>query len=172
MDPMIKSGDKAPGFHLPDLRGEICSLDQFNGWIRVLNFWSAGCTWCERVDHEMLAYLEAWQDAVKVIYIASNANEGRDLIMKVAEERRIPTLLLDPDQRVADLYDVQTTPHFFVLDGAGKLAYQGAWDDITFRKRVAAQVYVPQAVEALRQGRSSQITQTTPYGCSLVRYRF
>ncbi|MGE5124476.1 MAG: redoxin domain-containing protein [Acidobacteriaceae bacterium] len=170
MDTMIKIGETAPEFQLPDLRGGSCSLSDLSGWIRVLNFWSAECTWSERVDHELITYLEAWKKDVKAIWIASNANEGRDLVRQVSEERSIPSLLLDPDQSVADLYGAQTTPHFFVLDKAGRLAYQGAWDDITFRQRVATRVYIPQAVEALMHGQLPKIAQTPPYGCALVRF--
>jgi hypothetical protein len=106
---------------------------------------------------------------VNVIWIASNANEGRDLIEREAVERHIPSVLLDVDQRVADLYGALTTPHFFIVDFDGKLAYQGAWDDITFRHRTASQVYVPQVVEALKQGKTPKVSQTPPYGCTLVR---
>ncbi len=53
---------------------------------------------------------------------------------------------------------------------AGKLAYQGAWDDITFRQRVATQIYVPRVIEALKQNRIPEVTQTPPYGCALVRF--
>ena len=170
MDPLIKYAEYTPGFQLPDLKGNIHCLGGLSGWIRVLNFWSAECTWCERIDHELIACLEAWKADVKAIWIASNANEARELVQRVAMERQIPTLLLDSDHHVADLYAAQATPHFFVVDRAGKLAYQGAWDDITFRQRVATRVFVTQVVEALRQGRSPEVTQTPPYGCVLVRF--
>jgi hypothetical protein len=92
-----------------------------------------------------------------------------ELSRKVAEERKLPTVLVDVSQHVADLYGAQTTPHFFIIDAGGKLAYQGAWDDITFRQRVATKVYVPAAVEALMNGLLPVDTQTPAYGCVLVR---
>lgn len=170
MDTLMRNGDKAPDFSLPDLKDKHHSLNNFDGWIRVLYFWSAECTWCERVDQNVTRSLEAWKDTTKVLWIASNANETRDLIGRVASERNIPNVLLDNNQTVADLYGVQTTPHFFVIDRGGSLVYQGAWDDITFRKRVATQVYVPQVVESLIQGVNPAITRTPPYGCALVRF--
>ena len=169
MDTLIKSEEMAPEFELADLEGNLYSLSGSHGRIRVLNFWSAECTWSERVDHELMAYLKAWKDRVKVWWIASSANETRELIARVAEERKIPVVLLDGEQSVANLYGAQTTPHFFIVDANGRLAYQGAWDDITFRKRMPTQVYVPQVVEALLQGHSPEISQSPPYGCALVR---
>jgi peroxiredoxin len=170
MDPIIKIGEEAPKFQLSDLKGKFFSLNDLRSWTVILNFWSAECEWCERVDHELTAFLDPWKDKVKVVWIASNANESRGLIKKVAIERNIPTVLFDTNQQVANLYGAQTTPHFFVIDVRGKLRYQGAWDDITFRQRVAKQVYLPQVVEALRNNLEPAVTQTPPYGCTLVRF--
>ena len=171
MDPLIKIGTPAPNFQLYDLNGELHSLESMHGRIVVLDFWSAECDWCERIDRELVNYLLEWENQVKVWWIASNANEPPDLIARVAGERKLPTLLVDPDQAVADMYDAQMTPHFFVVDTVGKLAYQGAWDDITFRQRTATRLYVPQAIKAMTRGRVPEITQTPAYGCVLVRYR-
>ncbi len=169
MDPLIPSGLDAPDFQLLDYKGRSYSLREMHGKIVVLNFWSAECTWCERVDNELISRLETWKDQVRVLWIDANANESNELVERVAGERNLPTVLLDQDQRVADLYGAQTTPHFFVIDRVGKLAYQGAWDDITFRQRTATQVYVPQVVEALINNIPPQVSVTPPYGCVLVR---
>jgi peroxiredoxin len=170
MDTIINTGEKAPGFQLPDLKGNLYSLGGYPGWIRVVNFWSAECEWCERVDREWMAFHEASKAEVKAFWIASNASESPDLIERVAAERNLPIVLMDRDQQVANQYGAQVTPHFFVVDGDGILCYQGAWDDITFRQRVAMQVYVPQVIEALIDHRTPAIKQTQPYGCMLVRY--
>lgn len=150
MDTIIKIGEKVPQFQLHDLGREEHTLEGYAGWIVVLNFWSAECDWCKRVDEELITFLDVWKDKVKVLWIASNQNESRGLIEKTATERKLPTILIDTDYHVADLLGALTTPHFFILDGNGILRYQGAWDDITFRQRTATQVYVPAAIEALR----------------------
>jgi len=170
MDTVIENGGHAPRFKLPDLSGAHHSPDEFTDKIVLLYFWSAECDWCHRVDEELKSYMEAWKDRVVVLWIASNAHEPRELIEKVASERKIPGVLIDTTQQVADLYGALTTPHIFVLDQVGKLAYKGAWDDINFRQRVATQVYVPQVVEALMGGKPLPVTQTPPYGCMLVRF--
>ena len=91
-------------------------------------------------------------------------------LKELPASRNLPVVLVDEQQQVANLYGAQTTPHFFVVDGKGKLAYQGAWDDITFRQRTATQVYVPRVVEALMHNQPPEVSQTQPYGCVLVRY--
>jgi peroxiredoxin len=169
MDPIIAVGEQAPQFQLYEIKGKLHTLKDLQGWIVVLNFWSAECDWCKRVDNELTTFLDSWKDKVKVLWIASNANETRDLIEKVAAERNLPIVLLDAHQHVADLYGAQTTPHFFVVDVEGNLSYQGAWDDITFRHRVATQRYIPMVIEELSNNKIPEIIQTPPYGCALVR---
>lgn len=169
MDPVIKSGSQAPQFQLPDLKGNIHSLNDMRGWTVVINFWSAECPWSLRVDQELSPFLDAWEGKVGVWWVASNANESIRLIEAVAMERNLPRVLIDQTQQVADLYGAQVTPHFFIVDIKGNLAYQGAWDDITFRQRIATRVYVPEVVQALNNNQASPISQTLPYGCVLVR---
>jgi peroxiredoxin len=169
MDPIIAVGEEAPNFQLTDINGNIYSLVMLLGRIIVINFWSAECAWCERVDHELLGFLDTWKEQVSVLWIASNANESRVIVERIAAERNLPTVLLDEHQQVADLYHAEMTPHFYIVDARGKLAYRGSWDDISFRQRVATQVYVPAVVEALTQDLVPRISQTPPYGCVLVR---
>jgi thiol-disulfide isomerase/thioredoxin len=150
--------------------GNVFSLDEMRNWIVVLNFWSAECTWCERVDDELINFLDGWKDQVIVVWIASNANETSEFIEGVASVRNLPVVLVDEQQQIANLYGAETTPHFFIVDRKGKLAYQGAWDDITFRQRTATQVYVPRVVKALHDDQTPEVSQTQPYGCVLVRF--
>ncbi len=170
MDTIIKIGALAPHFQLHDLGGEEHTLERYAGWIVVMNFWSAECDWCKRVDEELITYVDIWKDRVKVFWIASNQNESLGLIEKTVAERKVPTVLIDLEHNVADLFGALTTPHFFILDGKGILRYQGAWDDITFRNRTATQVYVPAAIAALRHGEIPTVTSTPAYGCTLVRF--
>jgi peroxiredoxin len=170
VDPMISIGEEAPNFQLNDLAGNPLSLGELRGRIVVLNFWSAECQWCERVDREILACLENWHEEVIVLWIACNVNESHDLIRQVAVQRNLPIMLLDFQQHVADLFGAQTTPYFFVVDTKGYLSYRGTWDDVTFRQRVAQRFYLSEAVEALRGNVTPEITETPPYGCMIVRF--
>jgi peroxiredoxin len=170
MDTLITIGDYAPSFELSDLEGKPFALAAWRGRIVVLNFWSAECNWCRRVDRELLNWMLQWGDQVVVAWIAANSNEDLDLLKRTAMERHIPEVLIDAGRKVADLYGAQTTPHFFVIDRQGKLRYQGAWDDITFRQRSATRVYVPEVIEALVNDQPVEISQTAAYGCTIMRF--
>jgi peroxiredoxin len=170
MDPVILPGQPAPSFCLPGLDGRQHCLDAYRGRIVVLNFWSAECPHSARVDGEMLKLFEVWGDGVVVLPIASNANETREQARLAAAPRGLPVVLLDAGHRVADLYGAQTTPHLYIIDRDGLLRYQGAFDDMTFRRRIPTRGYVQEAVQALLGGLEPAEAVTPAYGCSLVRF--
>lgn len=169
MDTLIPTGRPAPAFSLPDLAGRLHHLEEARGSILVINFWSAECPWAERADREILAHLPAWGGRLQYWAVASNANEPAALLRRVAETRTLPLVLRDDRHTVADLYHAQTTPHFFVVDRSGFLRYQGGYDDVTFRKRIAEEFYLPNAVEALLAGKIPDPAETPAYGCTIIR---
>jgi peroxiredoxin len=159
----------APDFELPDLQGNSHKLSDYRGRVVIVNFWSAECPHSERTDRSTMACLVQWGADVEMLSIAANRNESPQLVEEVANARRIPTVLLDADHTVADLYGALTTPQAFVVDRDGILRYRGAVDDVTFRQRKATRFFLEQAVEALLDGRSPEIQETPAYGCTIVR---
>jgi peroxiredoxin len=164
-------GQPAPDFTLLDLQGEVHSLSEYRGRLVIVNFWSAECPSSRRADDDMAAWLPGLARQVEVLRIASNANEEPELLARVAFERSLPRVLRDAGQRVADAYRAATTPHFFVINPRGGLAYQGALDDVTFRQRSPSRFYLREAVEALLAGKTPPLTETNPYGCTIVRFK-
>jgi peroxiredoxin len=170
MDPLIPTGQPAPLFQLADLNGVLHRLEEYRGKVIVINFWSAECPHADRADQELLAYLKRWGESVRLLVVASNVNETSDLVRSVAAERGLPVPLLDSEAAVADLYRAVTTPHLFVVDPQGILRYQGAIDDVTFRQRKPTCFYLKEAVEAVLAGRIPDPAETSPYGCTIVRF--
>lgn len=170
MDALISTGRIAPSFELPDLEGAPHRLEDFRGRVVILNFWSGECPHSSRADRELAVLLEGWGDAVVVLPIASNASEPPELLRRAAAGRGLSLVLHDSRQQVAGLYGAATTPHLFVVDARGVLRYQGAFDDMTFRKRTPTQPYLADAVEAVLAGRSPEPAETPPYGCTIVRF--
>lgn len=110
-----------------------------------------------------------WRDDVSMLTIASNRNETAEDVANVSEARRLPTVLLDANCEVADLFEAQTTPHVFVIDREGILRYRGSVDDISFRQRVPTRFFLDLAVESLLEGHSPALTESPAYGCAIVR---
>ena len=167
---VVELNQLAPEFTLPDLDGRIHMLSDYRGRIVIVNFWSAECPHSERVDVNITACLAGWGESVTLLSIASNANESDRALVAAARRRKIPVLLRDADQTVADRYEALTTPHVFVNDRQGFLRYRGAVDNVGFRQRVATKFYLKEAVDALLANRFPEVTEVQPFGCTIVRY--
>ena len=159
----------APEFELPDLHGTLHKLSDYRGKIVVINFWSVDCPHSERTDRYLLDLLEKWQREVVLLSVAANRSESLLIVVEAAKTRHIPTVLIDVEQAIADLYEAVTTPHAFVIDREGMLRYRGALDNITFRLREATRFFLQEAVEALLEERLPALSETPAYGCAIVR---
>ncbi|NQY14436.1 MAG: thioredoxin family protein, partial [Henriciella sp.] len=99
--------------------------------------------------------------------------EADAAMAKNAERDSAPAYtILDPSGDLGRAYDAKTTPHMYVIDGAGMLAYQGAIDSIRSAKVSDIDVatnYVTAALTAVASGATPEVTSATPYGCS-VKY--
>jgi peroxiredoxin len=161
----------APDFTLPLVGGGRFTLSDWRGNIVVVNFWSAECPWSRRGDVVLVYRHLTWErKGVRIVGIASNVNEPENEIQFEALNRKIKfPILRDSDHAVADLYNAETTPHFFMVDRQGLIRYMGALDDSTHQKRRPKVIYVDQAVSALLDNRLPDPAITPAYGCSIVR---
>ncbi len=159
----------APDFELPDLDGVLHRLRDYRGRIVVVNFWSCECPHSERTDRAILAMIVQWGEDVALLSIASNRIETVEAVAQAARTRRVPLVLLDTKDEVADLYEALTTPHVYVIDRDGILRYRGAVDDVAFRIRKPTRFFLDEAVEALLDGRTPALAETPAYGCTIVR---
>ena len=165
----MKLDQPAPDFELPDLGGKVHTLSEYRGRIVILNFWSCECPHSERADNQIMQWLAKWNGEVVLLPIAANQNESAQSVEAAARARGLPTVLLDAEHIVADLYEAITTPHVFLVDRDGILRYRGAVDDVTFRNRKATRFFLDEAVESLIDGRLPALTEMPAYGCAIVR---
>jgi peroxiredoxin len=169
MDPVAVVGEPAPDFVLHDLDGAPHRLSEQRGQVLVLNFWSAGCPHCERLDQRIVLLRAGWTDRVHVWRIAPNDHEEDGSLRQAARLHAAGPVLRDGGQAIADRFGAQTTPHLFVIDAQGILAYAGAPDDVTLRQRVATRDHLDEAVGALLRNERPDPASTPPFGCAIVR---
>jgi len=177
-------GKPAPDFTATDtLSGKIIHLADFRGKIVVLEATNPECPFVKK--HYGSGNMQHLQEAAAkdgVVWISFNASakgkEGYletalDAQASVSEHNAHPShYILDHEGSIGHLYDAKTTPHMYVIDQSGNLAYMGAIDD----KATAdpddikdAKNYVTEAIAALKAGKTVAIKQTKPYGC-FVKY--
>ena len=100
---MLKKGDSAPDFPLPDQEGLIRKLSDFNGRWVLLYFYpkdfTSGCTKeaCEFRDN-----FEKLQKMVEIIGVSSDSQESHK---NFSDKYNLPfTLLADQNRKVISLY--------------------------------------------------------------------
>jgi len=91
---------------------------------------------------------------------------------RTGEGSSATALLLDEKGTVGKLYKAETTPHMFVVNGTGRVVYQGAIDDKPSADEAdikGARNYVREALDATLANKDVKDFQTKSYGCS-VKY--
>lgn len=173
----LKLGSVVPEtLALPDMNGKLHSFKDLRGKVVIVHFWSDRCP-AEKHGDPVVKKLEehfAKQDVV-LVGIASNQNElgakpeagaDRSAAYKNLREKQKEighghALLIDHGNVASDLFGAKTTPHCFVLDKTGKIAYVGALDG---GPKESEKAYVRDAAEALLAGKPVPVAETKPYG--------
>ena len=165
-------GAPAPDFELPAVNGDqTVRLSDLRGHVVVIDFWSSECPWSQRYDPYFSERMPVWaEQGIRFLAVNCNADETDEQVRVALAEHGLPfTVLRDAGNVVADAYGAITTPHVFVVDRDGKLAYRGAVDDRTFRQKVATVKYLDEALAALLAGRAPEQAHTKARGCTIVR---
>ncbi|MCF8495670.1 MAG: redoxin domain-containing protein [Alphaproteobacteria bacterium] len=175
-------GAAAPDFTALDIHGQNFKLSGHKGKIVVLEWTNHECPFV--VKHYETGNMQKTQKAamdqgVEWISIVSSAPgkqghatpEEAQTILDEANAH--PTAkILDDSGTIGNLYGAKTTPHMFVINKDGVLAYAGAIDDQPTPAHdtvEGAKNYVLAAIEDLNAGRAVQTPETASYGCG-VKY--
>lgn len=169
----VKVGDDAPMFLLFDQNGKEVMLNSEAGKITVLEWTNPNCPFVKRhyKTGTMKKMIEEFsKENVQWISINSTSSMTADDNKKWGDQHQITwPILSDQSGEVGKAYGAKTTPHMFVIDSKGKVAYIGAIDDDAEGAQDKALNYVVQAVKELVGGKPVTVAQTKSYGCS-VKY--
>jgi peroxiredoxin len=175
-------GKPAPAFTAVDSNGKSHALSDFKGKTVILEWTNDGCPYVkkhygagnmQKIQKDLTAEGAVWLSIISSAPGKQGHVDGKGANALVASQGSAPTaVLLDPAGKVGKLYEAQTTPHMYVIDGKGTLRYMGAIDDQpnTDTSTIAkARNYVREAFAAVKAGKPVEATATDPYGCS-VKY--
>ncbi|UCF10061.1 MAG: redoxin domain-containing protein [Candidatus Bipolaricaulota bacterium] len=126
----IDVGSAAVPFSLADLAGEPVALDDYRGFVVVLEFWASYCIPCNEVmDH--LARLATEHAGVKVLGVSLDRSEGN--LLAFLADKEGPTVILwgswEEATEIRHLYDVGEIPHLLVIDRKGIIRFRGHYRD-------------------------------------------
>jgi peroxiredoxin len=177
----VEIGSPAPDFKLPTADGKTVSLADFKGKTVVIEWFSPYCPYSgQSSDDSYWSTGRAKQviDAVKAadanaVYLCINsthdgysgkdtATNMKDSVSAVASSP-VP-VLMDASGSVGHAYGAKTTPHVFIVDGAGNIAYIGAPAG-----KDGKDLYAANAVKAIKEGKKPEPARTKNSGCG-VKY--
>ncbi len=174
-------GKPAPDFTGTDITGKTFRLSDYKGKIVVLESYNLDCPFCHN-HYRSGAMQELQKDLTSkgVIFFVVNSSSPKSPSYRdpeaarkewAAQKMQATAWLDDSSGDIGKKYGMRTTPHMFVIDQSGILAYEGAIDDRPSPggDPRTARNYVREAVQKLQAGEKLAITQTRPYGCG-VKY--
>ena len=172
-------GKPAPDFAATDINGKTVKLSDYAGKIVVIESYNSDCPF-DANHYKTGAMQELQKDmaAKGVVWLIVDSVNKKNMSYLTPEQARkefmdkkmTATAWIDDNSgAIGHLYGMLTTPHMFVIAKTGTLVYDGAIDDKpdTDHDPKAARNYVREAVNDLLAGKSIEVSQTKPYGCSV-----
>jgi hypothetical protein len=175
-------GQPAPAFSVTDASGKAVSLADFKGKTVVLEWVNPGCPYVRK--HYDSANMQATQKSATdkaVVWLSVNSTapghydykKPADMAAWMQAQKAAAThTLMDSDGKTGKAYGARTTPHMYVVDAKGVLAYAGGIDDTPSSNPAdvkTAKNHVNAALGDLLAGKPVAQAVTRPYGCS-VKY--
>jgi alkyl hydroperoxide reductase subunit AhpC len=134
-----KVGETAPEFTAVDSNGVTHNLTDFKGKTVVLEWVNFECPFVKKhyKSANMQDLQKRYTDKGVVWLSVFSSAEGKQGHLTATEANAkkeamgsaATAMILDPKGTIGKAYAAKTTPHMFVIDGEGKVAYMGAIDD-------------------------------------------
>lgn len=173
-------GQPAPPLQARDTRGQTVNLADFKGKTVVLEWVNPGCPFVKK--HYGSGNMQGTQKvavAEGVVWLSiSSTHPGShdykpaaDLAAWAQQQGAHPSaVLMDDDGTVGRAWGAKTTPHLYIVNGAGTLVYAGAIDSKPSPNPAdvaGATNYVKQALVEMKKGQPLSQPSSKPYGCSI-----
>jgi len=178
----VQTGAQAPAFSVQDASGRTRTLAEFRGQTLVLEWTNHGCPYVRKhydagnmqaIQREAVADGAVWLQVISSAPGEQGYLDGPGARARVQTDNAAPSAtLLDPTGVMGRAYGARNTPQMFIINGEGRVVYQGAIDDRPSARPSSlegATNYVRAALADLEAGRAVQVAETTPYGCT-VKY--
>jgi peroxiredoxin len=177
----LESLNVAPDFSLKGQDGKTYSLKDYKGKVVVLEWFNNDCPFVEKHygTNNMQKLQEKYTSQGAVWFSVSSTKPEQALkaeeLTKIYGDRKskATAILIDSNGDMARAYGAKTTPHMFVINADGSIAYTDAIDNNdSFSKDAVAKAknYVAEALDVLLgkdKTKTISVPQTKPYGCSV-----
>jgi len=175
--PVEPRARRAPDFEMDSFDGRQVKLADYKDQIVVLEWLNLECPY-SRYHYDTVQTMVKTAGKYRdkgIVWLAVNSTfkTTPEANREFAAKYKLPYPILD--DRAGDLarrYGARTTPHVFIIDKEGRIAYDGAIDNAPLGKQEAGAGtlnYVDQALSELTQARKVSLPNTVPYG-TVIKY--
>jgi len=173
---MLALGTSAPDFSLPDIEGNVISINDFKEAPTLLVVFM--CNHCPFVKHILSGLIELIKEyqAKRVAVVGINSNDvtnfpedSPEMMANVAKEKGFTfPYLYDETQAVAKAYRAACTPDFFLFDKERRLVYRGQMDDSRPGKNIPITgADLRAALDAVLEAKPVPQEQKPSMGCNI-----
>jgi cytochrome c-type biogenesis protein len=119
----LGEGEAAPNFRTQNIRGELVTLEDFQGKVVLLNFWA---TWCQPCREEMPEFEQAERDyGDRLVVLPVNLEETPEQIVTFAEDEDIDLdFLIDQKGTIHERYNVTGYPTTYIIQPDGTMLFK------------------------------------------------
>jgi arsenite methyltransferase len=119
----LNLGQPAPQFAYKGINGETVALSDFKGKVLLLSFWASWCSACAG-EFPLLKELQTTYKNQGLALIGISLDEDAKAFQDAASQHGLtwPLVRDGKDGQIAKLFNVQSTPAYYVLDREGKIA--------------------------------------------------
>lgn len=170
----LSIGDKAPKFSgIPAVMGDkdtTLDLDAMKEDVVVVVFLGNHCPMVTLYEDRIIDLVNDLKGkSVKVVGVCVN-NQDSDRLpaikTRVKDKGYNYAYGYEESGAIGKAYGATRTPEFYVLDKARTVRYMGALDDNPQEAKVK-KTHLKDAINAVLQGESPEVTETRPNGCGI-----
>lgn len=166
-------GDKIEGLTFEAIDGSETKLsDLLDGdHYVVINFHHPDCPCAQNCGRLVAEMLEEGHGDLHVIGILPTGEDDPRVMRAIETQRRdgVVTfpIFLDRDRSLREMFGAERTPEVWLLDKDGRIAYYGAPESTLFPGFDDHRFLLREAVDALRAGKTPEITTFMAIGCPI-----
>lgn len=179
VNPELEIGTPMPNADtkMMDVSGKEISLNDAKAENGLLVIFSCNTCPYVKLSESRIKELGTLTKQNKIGMILINSNEAQrteedsfDAMKSYAKAQGYTfSYVVDKNSNIANAFGATRTPHCFLFDKSGKLAYRGAIDDNIKEPNDAKEHYLKDAVTAVATGKAIKNNSTKSVGCSIKR---
>ncbi len=173
----VEIGAPAPDGPLLGADGRTHRLSDYRGRIVILEWTSPVCPYtANKYRRGLMQAIQRRAARQGVVWLSIDTSfPGKPGFLPPTQAKAriratgavVTGFLFDQGGAFARPYGIRTTPSMVMIDGQGRVIYQGALDEAPEQTKPDGRDHISAALDDLKAGREIRLAETRAYGCAL-----